>query len=87
MEHDPLEERAACGSSEYWSSATMLPSLRVIRAVTAATMPGLVGSVDDQARVIAQRLVVDSHDSGSLSVWAAANSRAHSDVASSPPNV
>ncbi len=28
------------GSSEYWSSETMLPWLRVTRAVTAATRPG-----------------------------------------------
>jgi hypothetical protein len=30
-------------SSEYWSSWTMLPLLRVISAVTAATMPGRSG--------------------------------------------
>ena len=39
----------------------MLPLLRVISAVTAATMPGPVGAVDDQAGVIAQSFVVHSH--------------------------
>ena len=66
----------------------MLPLLRVISAVTAATMPGLVGAVDDQAGVVAQSFVVHSHgvklcqDSG-----CGEYSRAHSDVASRPPNV
>ena len=43
MEDDALEEAAALGSSEYWSSETMLPLLRVMRAVTAATSPGWSG--------------------------------------------